>query len=66
MADLTKLDVALMTVPADMVCALVAFGADQSAIWTGAEPRDAREFYFELGRKVSALREKAWEKELGI
>ena len=66
MADLTKLDVALMTVPADMICALVAYGADQAAIWTGVEPKDVREFYFELGRRVRDMREKAWEKELGI
>ena len=66
MANLTKLDVALMTCPIDMICALVAFGADQASIWTGAEPRDIREFYFELGRRVSLMRDKAWEKELGF
>lgn len=55
-----------MTCPVDMICALVAFGADQAAIWTGVEPRDPKEFYFNLGLTIRKLRDAAWEKELSV
>ena len=61
---LSKLEVALLSVPPDMACLLVAFGADQAFIWTGVEPRDCSEFFFEMGRKIQRLTIEAGEKEV--
>lgn len=60
----SKLDVALMTVPFDLVAALVAFGAESAFIWTGSEPRDNSEFYFATGRQIANLTQKAWDHRL--
>lgn len=62
--ELTKLEVALLTVPFDTICALVAFGADQAFIWTGTEPRDRTDFFLHLGRMTGHLSENAWTKEI--
>lgn len=63
MTRLTKLEVALLLVPMDLVCTLVAYGADQAMIWTGADPVDTAAFFFAAGRQVGELRDRAWAKE---
>ena len=59
---LSKLDVALMMVPAEMVAVLIGYGADQGFIWMGEEPRDPADFFFTLGRHTQYLTERAWAK----
>ena len=60
----SKLDIALLTLPFDMLCAVVAFGADRAFTWTGSEPKSREEFFFECGKMLEHLKEQAWEKEL--
>ena len=61
---LSKLEVALLSVPPDMACLLIALGADQAFIWTGVGPRDTAEFFFEMGRRIQRLTIAAEEKEV--
>ena len=61
---MTKLETALLITPFDIVSALVAYGAEQAFIWTGCQPKDDSDFYFELGRKISQQTHKAWAEEL--
>jgi pyruvate-formate lyase-activating enzyme len=61
---MSKLEAALMTVPADLAHTLIAHGADQAFCWTGNEPLNLTEFYYELGRKVASQTALAWEREL--
>ena len=60
----SKLDVALMMVPSDLVAALVAFGAEQAFIWNGFGPKDNSEFYYNLGQQLSNLKMKAWDHQI--
>lgn len=60
---MNKLDVALASVPFDMACTLITYGADQAFIWTGAEPRDRADFFFNLGRATGRLQLNAFEKQ---
>ena len=60
----TKLDAALLIAPFDLIATVAAFGAEQAFQWTGTYPKDEHAFYIELGRKISAMTNKAWEEEL--
>ncbi len=68
MATLTsrtsRLDVALMLTPFDVISTLVSFGCEQAFTWMGQRPHDDSEFYFELGRRINQLTAHAWEVEL--
>ena len=64
MAELTRLEAALLTVPADIVSVLVAYGADQAMCWIGYDPGAKSEFYVELGARIRTIRNQAWDKEL--
>ncbi len=61
---LSKLDAALSIIPADTVATLVAWGAEQAFVWVGEEPKKPEEFYFELGRRVTQMRQQFWQAEL--
>ena len=61
---LTRVEMALLTIPPDLVSALVAYGAESAFIWTGSRPQSDSDFYFELGRKINHLTTKAWDSEL--
>ena len=62
--DATKLDIALMTIPFDLACTLMAFGAGRAFIWTGTPPKSTEEFFFNLGRTACQMADQAWEKEI--
>ena len=63
---LSRLDVALMQVPVDLISALVAFGSEQAFIWVGQRPRDDNDYYFQLGNHINNMCSKAWENELNF
>ena len=61
---LTRVEMALLTIPPDLVSALVAYGAESAFIWSGQRPQSDSDFYFELGRKIAKLTDRAWDAEL--
>ena len=64
MMPLSKLDMALLTTPPDMISALVAYGAEQMACWVGKSPDNDADFYFHLGGQIKWLTAKAWDRQL--
>ncbi len=50
-----RIEAALLLVPFEVAVILAIYGAEQAFTWTGQAPRDDREFYVELGRKMSAM-----------
>jgi hypothetical protein len=49
-------------VPSDLAATLIAYGVEQAFVWTGVEPRNMAEFWFECGRTIQTMKMTAWEK----
>ena len=62
--ELSKLEIALLSVPIEVACVLISHGADQAFQYTGVEPDDRAAFFFDQGQQAARRADAAWEKEL--